>query len=163
MSSSALASVTVVESLFDGFPIKEVFGLPLHPLVVHAVVVLLPLASIGLIVMASGIKRSKQYGGLVTLIAGVAMVSAFTAAASGRDLAARLGYGEQDHFTFGQWLQWVAVALFMATLALWLLDKKPSSRGTAGGIVAIVGVVVALIGIAATVYVGHLGADLTWG
>ena len=163
MTLSAVASVTVVEGLFDAFPIKEVFGLPLHPLVIHAVVVLLPMAGIGLIVMASGIKRSKQYGALVTLIAGIAMVSAFTAAASGRDLALALGYGEQDHFTFGQWLQWVSLALFGVTLLLWLLDKKPSSRGTAGGIVAIVGVVVALIAIAATIYVGHLGAELTWG
>ena len=146
-----------------GLPLKEIFGLPVHPLVVHAVVVLVPLASLGLIMMASGIRRSKRYGGLVTLIAGIAAVSAFLAMASGRDLAERFGYGAQEHFAMGRWMPWVGLAVFANCLLLWLLDKKPSQRNLPGKVLAIAGFVVAAAAIGATVYTGHLGAELVWG
>jgi uncharacterized membrane protein len=146
-----------------GLPIKEIFGLPVHPLVVHAVVVLVPLASLGLIVMATSIKRSKRYGGPVTLIAGIALGSAFLAMASGRDLAARFGYGAQEHFEMGEWMPWVALAVFVNCLLLWLLDKKPPKRSLPGTVLAIAGLVVAVVAIGATVYTGHLGAELVWG
>lgn len=38
------------------------FGLPLHPLVVHAAVVLLPLAALGAIVIAVSERARKRYG-----------------------------------------------------------------------------------------------------
>jgi uncharacterized membrane protein len=146
-----------------GLPIQEIFGLPVHPLVVHAVVVLVPLASLGLILMASSIKRSKRYGGLITLIAGVAAASAFLAMASGRDLADRFGYGAQEHFAMGQWMPWVGLAVFVNCLLLWLVDKKPPNRSLPGTVLSIAGFVVAALAIAATVYTGHLGAELVWG
>ncbi len=153
-----------LDSIYEGgLPIETIFGLPVHPLATHAVVVLLPLASVGLIVSASGIKRSKRYGGVVALLAGLAALSAFIAMASGRDLAARLGYGQQQHFELGEWMPWVGFAVFGAATLLWLLDKKPPTRGGLGKIVALVSIVVGVVAIVATVYVGYLGASLTWG
>lgn len=146
-----------------GLPIKEIFGLPVHPLVVHAVVVLVPLASFGLILMATSIKRSKRYGGPVTLIAGIGAGAAILAMASGRDLAARFGYGAQEHFAMGQWMPWVALAVFLNCLLLWLMDKKPPKRSLPGTVLSIAGLVVAAVAIGATVYTGHLGAELVWG
>ena len=47
-------------SLFD-----SVFGLPLHPLAVHAVVVLVPLAALGAVVMVVSRRLARRYGGLI--------------------------------------------------------------------------------------------------
>lgn len=158
------AWVPSAPSLYEGgLPVDTVFGLPIHPLVVHAAVVLLPLAAVGLIVMATDLKRSRRYGGAVVLLAASAAASAFLAVASGRDLAARYGYGEQAHFELGEWMPWFASALLAATVLLLLLDKKPPSRSAVGRIVALVSVVIALATIVATIRTGHLGAELTWG
>jgi hypothetical protein len=164
VTPAPLALAAPSAGLYDGgLPITEVFGLPLHPLIVHAAVVLLPLASIGLVVMATSIARSKRYGGAVALLAGVGALSAFLAMASGRDLRTALGYGSSDHFTYGEWMPWVGLALFGTAVVLWLLDKRPPKRSGLGKVVALLAYPVALATIAATVYVGHLGAKLTWG
>ncbi|MEV4388804.1 DUF2231 domain-containing protein, partial [Micromonospora sp. NPDC049580] len=47
-------------------------GLPLHPLVVHAVVVLLPLAALGVAALAVRPSWRGRYGGLVVLITALA-------------------------------------------------------------------------------------------
>jgi uncharacterized membrane protein len=165
MVASVFGDILRAEGIYDGgLPITEVFGLPLHPLVVHAAVVLLPLSALGLMFMATSVKRSKQYGGAVVLLSGVAAASAFLAMASGRDLAASLGYGPgQQHFDLGGWMPWVGLALFGTALLLWLADKKPAKRSGLGKVVALLSFVVAIGTIALTVWTGHLGASLTWG
>jgi uncharacterized membrane protein len=161
--SGGVAAILAQGIYEGGLPIEEIFGLPVHPLVVHAAVVLIPLASLGLVLMATSIKRSKRYGAVVTAIAGAAAVSAFLAMASGRDLAERFGYGDQQHFDLGEWMPWVGLALFANCLLLWLVDKKPSSRSFPGTMLAIAGFVVAAVATGMTVWTGHLGADLVWG
>ena len=161
--SGGVAAILAQGIYEGGLPIEEIFGLPVHPLVVHAAVVLIPLASLGLVLMATSIKRSKRYGAVVTAIAGAAAVSAFLARASGRDLAERFGYGDQQHFDLGEWMPWVGLALFANCLLLWLVDKKPSSRSFPGTMLAIAGFVVAAVATGMTVWTGHLGADLVWG
>lgn len=151
------------EILGGGLPFKEFLGLPVHPLVVHGAVVLLPLAAIGVFAMATDIKRSKKYGFLVTVLAAVAGVFSLLAVASGRDLAVSLGSGQQQHFELGELLPWFALALFGAALLLWLIDKKPTKRGLPGKILALVAIVVGVATIGWTLYTGHLGAELTWG
>lgn len=153
------------QGIYDGgLPLTEVFGLPVHPLVVHGAVVLLPLAAVGLILMAASRKHAKSYGGLVVILALVAWVFGLLAMLSGRDLAAALGYGSDDpHFVWGNWLPWVGLALFGTTLLLWITDRRSPSRNGLGTLLALVGFVVGAATIAATIYVGHLGADLTWG
>lgn len=164
MVASAVLGTPAVDGIYDGgLPITQVFGLPLHPLVVHAAVVLVPLSAIGLIFMASGIKRSKTYGSIVVLLAGVAALSTFLAMASGRDMAQGRSYGPQQHFEYGGWMPWVGLALFVAALLLWLADKKPPKRSGFGNVLAILSMVIAVAAIVATVWVGHLGAELTWG
>ncbi len=162
--SSGGAAAILAQGIYEGgLPLKEIFGLPVHPLVVHAVVVLIPLASLGLVLMATSIKRSKRYGAAVTAIAAVAAASAFVAMASGRDLAERFGYGQQQHFEIGGWMPWVGLALFGNCLLLWLVDKKPASRSFPGTMLAIAGFLIAAAATGLTVYTGHLGADLVWG
>jgi hypothetical protein len=160
-----LTAVRPAQDLYDGgLPITEVFGLPVHPLVVHGAVVLLPLAAIGLILMSASAKHSKRYGGLVVVVALVAWLFSILAMLSGRDLRAAQGRpADLDHFVWGGWLPWAGLALFGVTALLWLADRKASARSGLGVVVSLVGFVVAAGTLAATIYVGHLGAELTWG
>ncbi|MUH44892.1 MAG: cytochrome b5 domain-containing protein, partial [Actinobacteria bacterium] len=67
------------------------FGLPLHSLVVHAAVVLVPLAAIGAVVMAFSPRFSRRFGALVVVVAIVGFGSSFIAKESGEALARRVG------------------------------------------------------------------------
>ena len=59
-------------------------GIPLHPLVVHAVVVLLPLAVVGTIAIVLRPSWRVRYGPLVVLAAAVSTVLMPVATSSGR-------------------------------------------------------------------------------
>ena len=145
-------------------PIDEVAGLPLHPLVVHAVVVLLPLGAVGLIVMATSGSRSQRYSPAVLIVSGLGMLAAFTAVLSGQDFRETLGLGKEQHFEFGEYVPWVAVALFVVTVILALLDRRSDGhRSGIGTMFAIVGMAVAVAAIVLTVLTGHTGAELVWG
>ncbi len=67
--------------------LSKLFGLPAHPLLVHAAVVLVPLAALAL--MATGWKTAwrRMYYLPITLIAGAGAVAAFLAKESGEPLA----------------------------------------------------------------------------
>lgn len=145
-------------------PVDEVGGLPLHPLVIHAVVVLVPLAAIGMVVMATSGSRSKRYSPAVMVVSGLGMLAALTAVLSGQELRKTLGLSKEQHFEFGEYLQWVALALFVVTVILALLDRQSGgNRSGLGTILAVVGMVVAAVAIVLTVLTGHSGAELVWG
>ena len=57
-----------MDSAFD-----TIFGLPTHVLVVHFVVVLLPLAAIGAVIMAIKQRWSVRFGPIVVVIAFVGL------------------------------------------------------------------------------------------
>ena len=86
----------------------DVFGLPLHPLVVHAVVVLLPLSALGLIACVVVGRWRRTFAGLSVLGLIVGTVSAFVAMLSGNALAAQAGI-PAAHQSLGQVLPWVAL------------------------------------------------------
>lgn len=137
-----------------------VFGIPAHPLIIHAVVVLLPLASIGMIAMVlippfRGKVQKFFVGG--TLI--VATGSAFLAKESGETLRSVNGVSEY-HQEWGSRTFYAALALIVLS-AIWLwLDTKPKSiYKTVTGILV---VIVSLAAITATVLAGHSGAQSVW-
>lgn len=70
---------------------ETVNGLPMHPLVVHAAVVLIPLTCLGTILIA--VKRSwrKALGWWVLALAFVSVGAAFVAKESGEALAKKVG------------------------------------------------------------------------
>ncbi|MFN8126457.1 MAG: DUF2231 domain-containing protein [Candidatus Nanopelagicales bacterium] len=142
----------------------EVAGLPLHPLVVHAAVVLIPLAALGLLVMASSGARSKRYSPVIVFVAVVAALAAFVSRWSGEQLRLTEVVRADRHFTYGAYLPWVALALMVIVIILALMDRQGGGRRNAvGTIVALLGIVVALGAIVGTVIVGHSGAELVWG
>ena len=66
-------------------------GIPVHPLVVHAVVVLLPLAILGTIAVAVRPAWAVTYGWLVVSAAAVSTVLCPVATSSGEELEKRVG------------------------------------------------------------------------
>ncbi len=59
------------------------FGLPLHPLVVHAAVVFIPLAALGAVLVVLSARFRGRYGGLAVLLGAAAVVAAFAARLTG--------------------------------------------------------------------------------
>lgn len=65
-------------------------GLPLHPLVVHAVVVLVPLAVLGAVAVTVWPAARRRFGWLAVAVAAVATVSIPIATSTGEELRDRL-------------------------------------------------------------------------
>lgn len=151
--------------VFPELPIDRLAGLPLHPLIVHAVVVLVPLTALGLVVMVSSVPRSRRFGPAVVFVAAAAAVSAFLAAASGQQFRDALGLrGGATHFNYGQWLPWLALLLLIAVVAVFVRDLRGGTRrGTWGTTLAVVAVLIAIAATGLVVATGHSGAGLVWG
>jgi uncharacterized membrane protein len=152
-------------------------GIPVHPLVVHAVVVLLPLAIVGTIVIAAVPRWRSPYGPLVVAVALVATVLVPVATSSGEALEKRVG-DPGRHAALGDQLIWFAVPLLLLVTALVLLQRTRDRAGRssvdaagstrrAPGTSLILGVaVLAVVAAAASgiqVYrVGDSGAKAVW-
>lgn len=156
-----------MESVLDHIQllaIDSVNGLPLHPLVVHAVVVLLPLAALGLIAISLVPKWSVRYGPLVWPLALVALVSSIVADQSGRELGRQVGV-PVEHMQQGEQVKFVAAGVLVMALVVWLLDRKATrrKRSILELILAGIAVVVSLLAIYVTVRAGDSGAQSVWG
>ncbi|WP_345044520.1 DUF2231 domain-containing protein [Georgenia daeguensis] len=98
-------------------------GLPLHPLVVHAVVVLLPLAAAGTLALAV-VPAWRRFGVPVALLATASTALVPVATRSGEALAGRVGQPAGDHATLGGQLLWFALPLAVLVWLLVLADAR---------------------------------------
>jgi hypothetical protein len=144
-----------------------ILGLPVHALVVHAVVVLVPLGSIGVIAMAAVPRWRERFGWAVLAILTIGVASVPVATKSGHKLKDRLhasgtiGKQIQHHETMGNRVIYPAIAVWVLGIALYLLHR----RGRTGAAVTVVAVLAALAGVAAiaqVTYTGHLGSTAVW-
>lgn len=143
-----------------------VLGLPLHALVVHATVVLLPLMSLLTILVALVPRWRKPGAGLAVLIGDAVVYGlAFVTKESGEKLQTRLNQFSPsspelaDHAKWGDLLPWFALALAVAALILYI------GLRTRGALLVLAAVLVLLAGGAATAWtglVGHTGAIAVW-
>lgn len=139
------------------------FGLPLHPLVVHAAVVLLPLAALGAIVIAVSARARKRFGWPVVIGAITAAGAAVGARVTGESLAGGTTGGTgalATHMTWGLLAPWFAGGLAVATL---LLVLGGSSSRPLRITMSLLAVIAALAGLAVIVIVGHSGSTSVWG
>ena len=136
-------------------------GLPLHPLVVHFAVVLIPLGAIGLMVVSIVPRFRKSYLPLVIGTLGVGAVFAFVAKESGEHLTASQG-NPQQHAALGDVLFPASVGLVALAVTLWLFTRseRPVMQVRAAVVISIIG---AISVTALTFVVGHSGATATWG
>ncbi|MCZ4498076.1 MAG: hypothetical protein JWQ74_629 [Marmoricola sp.] len=140
-------------------------GLPIHPLVVHGVVVLLPLAILGTIAIAVRAPWRSRYGHLVVGAAAVATALIPVATSSGEALEKHVG-DPGKHAQLGDQLIWFAIPVLLLSLALVVLDRRASTRQVAPALLGTVAVVAVLASLAAGVQVyrvGDSGARAAWG
>ena len=152
-------------------------GIPLHPLVVHAVVVLLPLACLGTLAIALKPSWRQRYGVLVVACAVAATAFIPVATSSGEALEERVG-NPGEHAELGDQLIWFAIPLLVLSVALvWLdrrdrapaIDDTPTRTGTTSTpnrrLTLAVASLAVLASLAATVQVyrvGDSGARAAW-
>jgi predicted membrane protein DUF2231 len=141
-------------------------GLPVHVLVIHGVVVLLPLMALVTVAWAWWPNGSMRLGWAV--VAANAAVAAMTLVAkqSGEALQRRLSLpGEPpvaaDHQAIAQFLPWFALALFLAALLVQLV--RQGSAHIPARLTGVATAVIALAVVVWTVRAGHSGSDAVWG
>ncbi|WP_344254086.1 DUF2231 domain-containing protein [Terrabacter carboxydivorans] len=152
-----------------------IFGLPMHALVIHAVVVLVPLSALSAVayVLRPAWRRVLRWPTAAGAV--VSGVSAFVAAESGEALqrrVTRVRAGSvdlamlNDHVEWGDRAKLLCVLFMVLTLvALWFArpPEEESPRGHAFDV--LVGTLVVLSALAAVVTVvlaGHAGSAVVW-
>jgi hypothetical protein len=149
--------------------IEELFGLPAHPLVVHAAVVLLPLAAVATIVCAAVPRARRAYAPVALGLALVATVAVGLAQGSGEELEEQVDETRlvEEHTEHGeQVLPW-AIADTLAAAAVTAIPalsrRRPDLPARTVTAVVVAGSLVAGVGATWTIVdVGHSGAKATW-
>jgi predicted membrane protein DUF2231 len=141
-------------------------GLPVHILVVHAVVVLIPLMA--LVTVAFTI-RPKWRPGLGWAVLGnlVATGAAFVAKEAGENLQTRLSnqLGQPvatDHAELGDKLPWFAVALLVASVVAWVLTRADGAGRARVGTALVLVVVTGVLAGWWTFRTGDSGSRAVW-
>lgn len=159
-----------------------VFGLPVHALVMHVVVVLVPLAAVGVVAIAAIPRWRARFGVLVLAIATAGLAAVPVATQSGNKLRDRLGASGvvarqiQDHKQMGDRVIWPTLAMWLLAIALVVLDRRGRSdwqgrqgrqgwqagQGTAVKVVAVLAALAAVAAAAQVTITGHLGSTAVW-
>jgi hypothetical protein len=151
----------------------EVNSLPVHVLVVHAVVVFVPLAALSVVLAAAWPAARRRLGLLPAAIAAVALALVPVTTAAGEWLKARLPPAPliEEHAALGDDLLPWSIAVFVLAALLWLSDRYRSrlpERIPAGVLRAIPWVLLVLSIAAAVgslvtvVLIGESGARAVW-
>ena len=159
-------------------------GIPLHPLIVHAVVVLVPLASL-LLLLAALSPRIRHWAGILTPItATLALVMVPLATQSGEALEKRVEESPtlEEHTELGDSLLYFVIVLAVLAWALWFLDRRAQAavatgshasdaaprrgRQAARSPLLTVVIVLSVLSVLATtvqvIRIGHSGASASW-
>lgn len=142
--------------------IDKVFGLPAHPLLVHAPIILIPV--LALVALALAVKPAwRERFALPTAIAGLGvMVLTVLAAGAGEQLQRRVGDTPlvREHADLGGQTEAIMIVFAVALMALALAVWK-----NVAALLLPLAIVAAVAGVAATVWVvrtGHAGAKAVW-
>jgi hypothetical protein len=154
--------------------VLQIAGLPLHPLVVHAVVVLTPLTVLALLLGAFWPAARRRLGIVTPLGALAVLVLVPVTVLAGRSLAAVIGPvpAVTRHQQLGeQFLPW-AIGLFVVAAGQWAWYRYGAARlrgrSPAGARAVAIGLGVAsvIVGVGAVVMlalIGDSGARAVWG
>ncbi len=141
----------------------DVFGLPLHPLVVHGAVVLVPLAALGSLAIVFSSWARTRYRWLTVLVAVAGAGATLAARLSGPALAEAISAGGpafQAHEMWGQLAVFPAVALALLLPAALMAEARSRAGWLVLAGLTVLGAVAALVLVVLT---GHSGATAVWG
>ena len=153
--------------LFDELvgPFDLVFGLPVHPLVVHSAVVLVPLVAIAGLAMSYIPSFSRRYGKAVLILAVIAQLALFASKLSGESFEERLGKEVERHAELGEIAPFTFIPLLILLYLRWRLDREGATTGSPSirRLISILLVISALLALVYIFLTGHSGADSVWG
>ncbi|HET7475703.1 MAG TPA: DUF2231 domain-containing protein [Dermatophilaceae bacterium] len=135
-----------------------VIGLPVHALVVHGVVVLLPLMCLATVAVAFLPRLRPLAWWVVVANAGVAAMT-LVARQSGEALFARLQQPSVaiNHVSLGRNLIWFALGLFVASVLV-----AVARRGTRRTPAAVLSLAAAALALYWAIRTGHTGSQAVW-
>ena len=154
--------------------IDEISGLPLHALVVHVAVILVPLAAVGLVATGWRPEWRKTYLLPIGLIAITGALAAILASSSGEALqdsvreaarasGTRVSFGE--HPEQGDFARNMAMLFAAAVAGFWVVENWGARlRVPAWGSNAsyLVSSAIAVLAVISVIIAGHSGATLVW-
>ncbi len=150
-----------------------VFGLPLHPLVVHATVVFVPAAVLAVLTAALWPRFRRWAGPAPLVLAAIALVLVPISTQSGESLEHALGRSAaiRQHSEYADGLlPWAAGVLVVAAALWWWRQSERTVPGRfrrlprwAIGVLVAAAVVVAVGTTVQVVLIGHSGAAAAWG
>lgn len=142
--------------------LSNVFGVPVHPLLVHAVVVLVPLTATGALAAALIPGMRTRIGWIVAAGAALDVILVPLVTESGESLEARVAETSlvETHAEMGeQLLPWVIV--LAAAFIAFMLSHRVERRWVSGILVAATAIA-ALGATVEVVLIGHSGARAAW-
>ena len=156
----------------------EIFGLPAHPLLVHGAVVLVPLAAVGVALIAFWPTARFRLGYAVLLIAAAGAMAAILGQQSGEPFEERVKETElvKEHAELGETGTTAGVLVFVAAVAVVGTDFALRRRALASAedatsttgtrvtsiVVGLVALALATGGAVQMTRIGHSGAKAAW-
>ncbi len=146
-------------------PLGMLAGLPLHPLLVHGAVVLVPLVALGALVMSYLPSFSRRHGKVILGLAIVAQISVFLAKISGEAFEDILNKSVEKHAELGEIAPFVTIPMVILIYLRWRMDRSGSTFGSVviRRLTSVALVVASLVSIVFIFLVGHSGAESVWG
>lgn len=138
------------------------FGLPMHPLIVHATVVFVPLAALLVIAAALNGRFRTWAGALPMITAVIAAILTPLSSATGEDLEHAVGRPGFDHAELGEMLIWFTLPLAVLAVASWWLNRLGGSSAKTANILGWVSALVAVGALVVVGLIGHSGAESAW-
>lgn len=150
--------------------VNEFFGLPAHPLIVHLPVVLIPLALVGVVLMAIRPTWWARYEWATLVVCGVGAVGAVFAANSGEGLEEAVENDAvrallREHVEAGETARNMALLFFLVVLVVVLVPRWMSGRTMPKWWKPVAAAAMVVAGVLASVTIydaGHSGAKSVW-
>jgi len=146
-------------------PLGMFAGLPLHPLLVHSAVVLVPLVAIGALVMSYLPSFSRRHGKIILILAVIAQISVFLAKISGEAFAEILDKNVEKHAELGEIAPLVTLPMVALIYLRWRMDRSGSTFGSVviRRLTSVALIVASVVSLVVIFLVGHSGASSVWG
>lgn len=148
---------------------ETAFGLPLHPLIVHGTVVIVPLAALTVLLAVLWPRFRSWAGPLPAGLAVVGLVLVPLSTSSGENLERSVRETElvERHAELGEQLLPFVAVLAVAAIGLWLIGRRERAGSSSPKVLLVVLAALAVLAAVGTtvqvVRIGHSGAESAWG
>ncbi|MEP6562702.1 MAG: DUF2231 domain-containing protein [Nakamurella sp.] len=148
----------------------EVSGIPVHILLVHAIVVLVPLTALMTVLSALWPAARRRIGIVTPLFGLVTLILVPITQNAGEWLQARVGNAPliNEHVELGETMLWFGIGLFIASLLAWGVPtllarnaRKPPAPWI-GVVVAVIALALAGASVVQVYRVGESGSKAVW-